>query len=85
MEILPGDLPEPIPFASNRDFIRQTLAKEVNLSAKGTQYVDRKHESQRTVDYRKMVNAEGSPSEAVAAGYVWAPGTELSRKIAVAV
>jgi hypothetical protein len=85
MEIMPGDLPEPIPFVSNRDFIRQTLAKEVNLSAKGTQYVDRKDESQRTIDYRSMLNADGSPSEIVAAGYLWAPGTELNRKVAVAV
>jgi rubrerythrin len=85
MEIIPGDLPEPLPFASNRDFIRQTLAKEVNLSAKGTQYVDRKDESQRTMAYRNMVNADGSPSEAVAAGYMWAPGTELNRKVAVGV
>jgi rubrerythrin len=85
MEIMPGDLPEPIPFVSNRDFIRQTLAKEVNLSAKGTQFVERKDESQRTIDYRSMLNADGSPSEAVAAGYMWAPGTELNRKIAVAV
>jgi rubrerythrin len=85
MEIIPGDLPEPLPFASNRDFIRQTLAKEVNLSAKGTQYVDRKDESQRTIAYRNMVNADGSPSEAVAAGYMWAPGTELNRKVAVGV
>jgi hypothetical protein len=27
-----------------------------------------------------MVNAEGSPSDTVASGYVWSPGTELNRK-----
>jgi hypothetical protein len=27
-----------------------------------------------------MVNADGSPSEMVASGYVWMPGTELNRK-----
>ena len=28
------------------------------------------------------MNSEGSPSETVAAGYVWQPGTELTRKVA---
>jgi hypothetical protein len=32
-----------------------------------------------------MLNTDGSPSETVAAGYIWTPGTELNRKIAVAV
>jgi len=26
------------------------------------------------------VNADGSPSEIVAAGYAWSPGTELTKK-----
>jgi hypothetical protein len=85
MEVVPADLPEPLPFVSNRDFIRQTLANEVNLSSRGTQYVDRKDESRITTDYRNMVNADGSPSEAVSAGYVWAPGTELNRRVALTV
>lgn len=29
--------------------------------------------------YREQMNAHGSPSESVAAGYRWAPGTELAR------
>lgn len=85
MEIFPGDLPEPIPFVSNRDFVRQVLAQEVDLRAKGTQFVDKRDESQASIDYRTTLNSEGSPTETVAAGYIWAPGTELNRKVAVAV
>jgi hypothetical protein len=84
-DIFPGDLPEPIRFESHRDFVRQVMTKEVNLRAKGTQFVDKQDESQASIAYRKTLNADGSPSEKVAAGYVWAPGTELNRKVAVAV
>lgn len=84
-ELFPGNLPEPIAFASQRDFVRQVLTQEVDLRAKGTQFVDKSQESQASIDYRTQLNSEGSPSETVAAGYVWTPGTELNRKVAVAV
>ncbi|MES2538805.1 MAG: hypothetical protein V4632_23340 [Pseudomonadota bacterium] len=83
MEIIPGDLPEPIRFASQRDFVRQVLGKEVDLRAKGTQFVDKADESQASIAYRTVINSEGSPSETVAAGYMWTPGTELNRKTVV--
>ena len=84
-ELFPGDLPEPIPFASQRDFVRQVLAQEVDLRAKGTQFVNKSQESQASIDYRAHINSDGSPSESVAAGYIWTPGTELNHKVAVAV
>ncbi|KIF81962.1 hypothetical protein [Noviherbaspirillum autotrophicum] len=84
-ELFPGDLPEPIQFASQRDFVRQVLAQEVNLRANGTKFVDQAQESQASIDYRTHLNSDGSPSETVAAGYIWSPGTELNRKVAVAV
>ncbi|KRB92304.1 hypothetical protein [Noviherbaspirillum sp. Root189] len=84
-ELFPGDLPEPILFASQRDFVRQVLLKEVDLRANGMQIVDKANESQASVAYRQHINSDGSPSETVAAGYIWAPGTELNRKVAVAV
>jgi rubrerythrin len=83
-EVFPGDLPEPIRFESHRDFVRQVLAQEVDLRAKRTQFVDKSDESRESLAYRAALNADGSPSEMVAAGYVWAPGTELNRKLAVA-
>ncbi len=76
-EILPATLPEPIPFASQRDFVRDTLAAEVDLRANGTRFVGLEDESDETLEYRAKLNAEGSPSQTVAAGYRYAPGTEL--------
>jgi hypothetical protein len=79
-ELFQGGLPEPLPFASQRDFVRETLVNEVELRASGTQFVPREQESQASLAYRRAVNADGSPSEAVAAGYVWTPGTEQMRR-----
>lgn len=81
LEILPASLPSPIEQASQREFVRQTLANEVQLSANGTEFVHRSEESAATREYRDQVNGAGSPSEMVAAGYRWVPGTELSRKV----
>jgi hypothetical protein len=69
--------PGPIAFRTQRDYVRKVLASEVDLRALGTQIVPREYEDQATLDYRHQLNADGSPSEAVAAGYVWTPGTEL--------
>jgi hypothetical protein len=79
-EVLPATLPDPIDYASHREFVRRVLRNEVNLTAVGPRFVDRSQESQASVAYRTRINAEGSPSEAVAAGYVWTPGTELASK-----
>ena len=82
MELLPESLPEPIPFASQREFVRQTLAGEVDLRANGTEIVPKEKESDASKEYRQVLNADGSPSETVAAGYRWAPGSELKLKAA---
>jgi len=82
-EILPQTLPEPIEFQSHRQFVRETLENEVDLRAAGTEFIDKSEESERapaSIAYREQMNSEGSPSEIVAAGYTWMPGTELSEK-----
>lgn len=78
-EILPDELPDPIPIESQREFVRQVLADEVDLRADGSRFVDKAQEPRRSIDYREQLNAEGSPSEQVADGYRWRPGTELKR------
>ncbi len=80
MAIIPTMLPDPISFASQRPFIRQVLEKEIMLSAASDLFVNRSQENRRTVDYRNILNSSGSPSEQVAAGYQWSPGTELASK-----
>lgn len=81
VEIVGERLPEPFPFESQREFVRETLANEVDLRASGPDYVSLEEEPQSSIDYRNQLNSEGSPSEIVSAGYVWRPGTELTRKI----
>jgi hypothetical protein len=81
-EVIPNALPDPMPFKSNRDFVRKVLSQEVNLRTSGTQFVDPSQESSASQEYRQQLNSAGSPSQTVAAGYRWSPGTELNRKIA---
>jgi hypothetical protein len=83
-EIFSGNLPEPIAFASQRDFVREILLKEVDLRTNGTEFVDKANESPASIEYRRQLNAQGSPSENVASGYIWTPGTELAAKLAMA-
>lgn len=78
-QILPNELPDPIPIESQREFVRKVLAAEVDLRADGTQFVDKAQEPRRSIDYREQLNSAGSPTEQVAEGYRWRPGTELKR------
>jgi hypothetical protein len=79
-EILPATLPERIKFESQRKYVRDVLNSQVDLRANGTKIVPMSQESQASIRQRETLNRYGSPSEIVAAGYQWAPGTELARK-----
>ena len=76
--VLPATLPTPIDFSSHRKFIRQVLEAEADLRAYGPNFVPSTADSPASRQYRAHMNSEGSPSEQVAAGYRWAPGTELA-------
>jgi hypothetical protein len=78
-ELLPAKLPSPLPFESQREFVRQTLSAEVDLRALGTQFVPSRDEGPESKAVRAQLNRDGSPSELVAEGYLWVPGTELAR------
>jgi hypothetical protein len=84
-ELLPATLPEPITYKSQREFVRRVLGEEVDLRANGAQFVDKGKEPERSLAYRRQMNSEGSPTQTVAAGYRWAPGTELTQKVKVGV
>lgn len=77
-EVLPRNLPEPIKFESHREFIRETLAREVDYTASGTEIVAEQPADSASVPYRERLNSRGSPSTVIAAGYVWRPGTEVT-------
>jgi hypothetical protein len=82
--VLPQSLPEPLPFESQREFVRNVLVDEVGMRANGTEYVPLGEESAASIDYRTQLNAEGSPTDMVAEGYNWLPGTELRREFVAA-
>jgi len=81
-EILTDKLPEPIVYESHRDYVREVLRAEVNLTADGETFVPFSEEDPNgpSVRQRAQLNSEGSPSDTVALGYIWTPGTELSRR-----
>jgi len=80
-ELIPETLPEPIEYRSHREFVRNVLNQEVDLRARGTQIIGKdEEESEATRDYRKQLNSKGSPSESIAAGYKWKPGTEKAEE-----
>lgn len=81
-EILPESLPDPIAYQSQREFVRRTLQQEVGLRKDGPNFVGKEIESPVSQDYRRHMNSQGSPSEAVALDYTWRPGTELNERAA---
>ena len=78
-ELLGGAIPAPIQYTSHRDFVRQVLRDEVHKRAVGTEIVDEEPANGPSVGYRTQMNSEGSPTETVAAGWVWRPGGELAQ------
>ena len=79
-EVLPAELPEPIHYESHRRFVREVLEKEVHLRTRGTEFVDKEEADSPSVRHRQALNQHGAPSEIVAQGYRWMPGTELIQK-----
>ena len=75
-----GRLPPFIQFSSQREFVRRVVEAETQLRKRGTEFVDESQEGRSSLDYRKAVNAGGSPSETVAATWSWTAGTELMRE-----
>lgn len=73
-----GKLPRGIRFASHREAVRQAIANETGLRKDGTRFVDEAAEARSSIAWRDQLNSEGSPSQAVAAGWHWTPGTELN-------
>jgi rubrerythrin len=81
-EIIPASLPEPIEYKSHRQFVRQVLRDEVDLRARGTEFISKDEETPDSPSqlYRERMNSNGSPSDTIAAGYKWKPGTEMAEE-----
>ncbi len=78
-EIVPETLPTPIDFSSQRKYVREILSTQVPLRANGPNFVPLEQESELSLAYRERINRAGSPSERIAAGYRWMPGTEVTK------
>lgn len=78
LSVIPATLPTPISFTSQRAFVRDVLTNEVDLRTLGTEFVPVEREGEASLVYRGRMNKQGSPSQIVAAGYRWSPGTELA-------
>lgn len=77
-ELIPATLPEPIEYKSHREFVRKVLKAEVDLRARGTKIVSKEEEGPESQSYRDQMNSCGSPSESIAVGYKWKPGSEIA-------
>jgi rubrerythrin len=66
-EFLPQSLPETMCFEENKQYIRQVLADQVNLTTQDTEFVpvEQLPEDAHYFQYQKTVNAGGVPSEQV--------------------
>lgn len=74
-----GLLPRFIEFQSQRGFVRHVVENETQLRKAGTEFVDQAAEEESSLEYRSIVNAEGSPSRTASDSWTWTPGTELAR------
>jgi hypothetical protein len=66
-EILPESFPEPIILRSNMEYVRDVLAKQVNLTGNGTDFVpvDQLPQDHRYFAYQRLVNQRFVPSQEV--------------------
>jgi hypothetical protein len=68
-EVLDQKLRAPLRFEGHVEMLRALVRQDRGRDG---------GERERTLVYRRDVNAQGTPSEAVAAGWTWKPGTELA-------
>jgi hypothetical protein len=80
-ELFPGQLPDPFPYESNRQFVREVLRDELDMRRRGTDFVPLADESPASVEVAQYMNSQGVPTELIASGYRWRPATELSPKV----
>jgi hypothetical protein len=66
-ELLPKGFERTVSFKENKSYVREVLARQVDLTAKDAQFVpiDELPEDDRYFDYQNAVHGEWVPSEAV--------------------
>jgi hypothetical protein len=79
--VIPASIPKPVIYESHREFVRTVLRNETNLTAAGSEIVSQEPAYSKSKAYRDAFLKHGSPSDRVASGYVWTPGTEVVTKV----
>lgn len=81
---LPNELPEPILFQENKDYIRQVLESQVNLTGDEMRFVPVSDlpQDHRYFQYQKTVNGDGVPSEQVIRAHEQKLGGEYRSQVA---
>jgi len=82
-EFLPQDMPEPIAFELNREYIRRCLSEKVDATSEGEQEVSRVslHPDSRYFRFQRVVNQGEVPSEAVLSEHIESRGREYRSQI----
>jgi hypothetical protein len=77
-ELLPKSLDRTIGFKENKDYVRQVLASQVDLTAKDSEFVpvDQLPADDRYFDYQAKVHGDWIPTEAVIEENLRAKGEE---------
>jgi hypothetical protein len=81
--LMPPELPEPVRFQSNKQYIRDILAAQIDLTADGNMYtpVEALPDSARYFTWQRRVNIDGSaPSQRVIEEHVDRHGTDYRRE-----
>ncbi|WP_119461472.1 hypothetical protein [Rhodospirillaceae bacterium SYSU D60014] len=82
--MLPKELPEAVTFQSNKEYVRQVLGSQINLTANETEFVpvETLAPDHRYFAYQRVVNGHGPvPSEQVIDKHVKAKGREYRLEV----
>ncbi|GAB6058907.1 hypothetical protein [Desulfonatronum parangueonense] len=81
--MLPKQLPAPLLFESNVDYVRHILAEQADFNAQGTEFVpgDQVPKNSNYHMYQEIVNAGGVPSEDVIAKHVRDKGKDYRQEL----
>ncbi|RJQ58191.1 MAG: hypothetical protein C4530_11040 [Desulfobacteraceae bacterium] len=82
-EMLPKEMPPPLKFESNIEYVREIMAEQTDFNAKETEFIpgDRMPKDSNYEKYQKAVNAGGVPSEQVIDAHVKEKGKEYRQEI----
>jgi len=81
--VLPREMPQPLRFESNIDYVRDILRSQHDFNAVGEEFVPahRVPRDYRFHDYQRMVNSEGIPSETVIRSIIERQGRDYRQEL----